>query len=341
MKTDGGFAGEGRAEKGGTGFGAEYAVSDPYKVNSLVLTATVDPVAGSVNWDPARSIWNASMLLASVILGPMFFTWGAFAVFLILLELTMCAGHSVGFHRRLIHRTFKCPKWLEHLLVYCGTLVGMQGPLWIIHAHDIRDWAQRQPQCHPYLKHGHGLLRDGWWNLHCRLRLKNAPAFGPGPGIGDDGFYRFLQRTWMLQQVPPAILLYLLGGWPWLVWGVCVRVTAGVSMHWLVGYFCHTHGPQSWLVDNGAVQAHDVPLAAIPSMGESWHNNHHAFPASARHGLYPGQIDLGFDFIRLLERLGLAWDIQTPDKLPPRQGITPLRADVALIHRRGHYRTKY
>lgn len=102
-------------------------------------------------------------------------------------------------------------------------------------------------------------------------------------------------------------------------------------MHWLVGYFCHTHGPQSWLVDNGAVQAHDVPLAAIPSMGESWHNNHHAFPASARHGLYPGQIDLGFDFIRLLERLGWAWDIQTPDTLPPRRGITPLRADAASV----------
>jgi len=113
-----------------------------------------------------------------------------------------------------------------------------------------------------------------------------------------------------------------LGGWPWLLWGVCVRVVIGVNMHWFVGYLCHTHGPQSWLVDNGAVQAHNVPWAAIPSMGESWHNNHHAFPASARHGLYPGQLDIGYDFVRLLRWLGLAWDIQTPDTLPPRTGIT-------------------
>jgi fatty-acid desaturase len=71
-----------------------------------------------------------------------------------------------------------------------------------------------------------------------------------------------------------------------------------IAMHWFVGYICHTHGPQSWLVNNGAVQAHNVPWAAIPSMGESWHNNHHAFPASARHGLYPGQLDIGFHVIR-------------------------------------------
>ncbi len=309
----------------------ETAVRDPYKVNSLVLGPQVDPVAGSVSWDPARSLWNGSMLLASVFLAPMFFTWGAFAVFLILLEITMCAGHSVGFHRRLIHRTFKCPKWVERILVWFGTLVGMQGPYWVIHSHDIRDWAQRQSQCHAFLKHSQGLLKDGWWNLHCRLRLKNRPAFDPGSGIADDPFYQFLQRTWMLQQMPVAIVLYALGGWPWVIWGVCVRVTVGVTMHWFVGYLCHTHGPQSWLVDNGAVQAHNVPWAAIPSMGESWHNNHHAFPASARHGLYPGQTDPGFRFVQLLELLGLAWDIQTPDKLPPRSGITPVQPDAECV----------
>jgi stearoyl-CoA desaturase (delta-9 desaturase) len=102
-------------------------------------------------------------------------------------------------------------------------------------------------------------------------------------------------------------------------------------MHWFVGYLCHTHGPQSWTVDNGAVQAHNVPWAAIPSMGESWHNNHHAFPASARHGLYRGQIDIGFRFIQVLEQLGLAWNIKTPDTLPRRSGITPVDPDATAI----------
>ena len=297
---------------------------DSYKVNSLVLSATSSPVAGTVKWDPARSFWNGGMLLGALVLGPLTFTWGAFALFVLLLALTMCAGHSVGFHRRLIHRTFECPKWLERTLVWFGVLVGMQGPFWVICAHDIRDWAQRQPDCHSFVRHGRGMLRDGWWNLHCRLDLERPPGFDPGPGIADDRFYRFLQRTWMAQQIPVAVALFLIGGVPWLVWGVVVRVAVGVHSHWVVGYLCHTRGPQDWIVDDGAIQAHNVPWAAIPSMGECWHNNHHAFPASACHGLYPGQLDLGFEFVRLLEKLGLAWNIKVPEALPVRPGITPI-----------------
>lgn len=309
------------------------AAQGAYKVNSLILHAGANPLVGEVQWDPARSLWNGGMLIASIGLAPLYSSWTAFASFIVLLALTMCAGHSVGFHRRLIHRTFKCSKGLERLLVWSGTLVGMQGPFWVVRSHDIRDWAQRQSDCHDFLKHGCGLWMDGWWNLHCKLVLRDPPDFDPGPGIGDDPFYRFLQRTWMLQQLPVAGVLFWLGGWPCVVWGVCVRVTVGVSMHWFVGYLCHTHGPQTWLVDRGAVQAHDVPWAAIPSMGESWHNNHHAFPASARHGLYPGQLDLGYEFVRLLERLGLAWDVQTPETLPPRSGITRIETTAELALR--------
>jgi sn-1 stearoyl-lipid 9-desaturase len=297
------------------------ATSGPYRVSSLAITAQSDALTGRVHWDPARSIWNAVMLLMTLA-APFFFTWGAFAICVALLMLTICSGHSVGFHRRLIHRSFQCKKWLERVLVWSGTLVGMQGPFWVIHSHDLRDWAQRQADCHPYLRHGRGIWMDAVWSLHCRLQLANPPAFDPGPGIGDDGFYRFLQRTWMLQQLPVALILFAIGGWPWVVWGICVRVCVGVTMHWLVGYLCHTHGPQDWLVDDGAVQAHNVPWAAYVSMGESWHNNHHAFPASARHGLYPGQSDLGFRFVQLLARMGWAWNVQTPETLPPRTGIS-------------------
>ena len=299
--------------------------ADRYKVNSLILGPDVDPVAGAVRWDPARSFWNGSILLAAVLLAPITFTGGAFLLFLSTSAVTLCAGHSVGFHRRLVHRSFDCPKWLERILVETGTLVGMGGPLWTIRTHDTRDWAQRQPRCHDFLAHRHGPLKDGWWNLHCRLVFDRPPGFDPGPGIGDDPFYRFLQRSWMLHQVPVALACYALGGWPWVVWGVFVRVAACTTMHWFISYFAHTSGPQSWTVDGAAIQAHDVPLAAIPTMGESWHNNHHAFPASARHGLYPGQIDIGYRFIQVLELLGLAWNVNTPRTLPPRPGITPVR----------------
>jgi stearoyl-CoA desaturase (delta-9 desaturase) len=305
--------------------------ADPYQVNSLVITPQVDPVAGRVVWTPGRSLWNGAILIGALVLGPLYFTWGAFALFLALSAVTLCTGHSVGFHRRLVHRSFQCPKWLERVLVWSGSMVGMGGPLWTIRTHDTRDWAQRQPACHDYLAHRHGLLKDGWWNLHCRLVFDHPPGFDPGPGIGDDPFHRFMERTWMLHQVALAAVLYAIGGMPWLAWGVFVRVAACTTMHWFISYFAHTRGPQSWLVDGAGVQAHDVPIAAIPTMGESWHNNHHAFPASARHGLYPGQADPGYRFIQVLQWLGLAWDVQLPSNLPPRAGITPVRADAARV----------
>lgn len=315
----------------GTGAPMNSAPLDPYRVNSLILNPQVDPVAGVVQWAPERSLWNGFMLIGALVLGPMYFSWGAVAVFLALTAVTLCTGHSVGFHRRLVHRSFKCPKWLERTLVWSGAIVGMGGPLWTIRTHDTRDWAQRQPHCHDFLAHRHGLLKDGWWNLHCRLVFDNPPGFDPGPGIGDDPFYRFLERTWMLHQIPIGLALYLVGGMPWVAWGVFVRVASCTTMHWFISYFAHTQGPQSWLVDGAGVQAHDVPVAAIPTMGESWHNNHHAFPASARHGLYPGQADPGYRFIQLLEVLGLAWDVQTPANLPPRPGITAVSADAAAM----------
>jgi stearoyl-CoA desaturase (delta-9 desaturase) len=302
------------------------AAAGAFKVNSLSGLDKADPVSGRVIWDGPRSIWNMTMPSAALILGPIFFTWGALLVFLVTAAVTLCAGHSVGFHRRLIHRSFECSRTLEYVLVWFGTAVGMGGPIWTIRLHDSRDWAQRQPDCHWFLRHAKPLLVDGFYYLNFKLVLDRPPGFDPGPGIADDGIYRFFDRYWMLQQLPIALVLFLLGGWPWLIWGVPVRVAACTTMHWFISYFAHTRGSQDWTVDGAVIQAYNVPIMAIPTMGESWHSNHHAFPSSARHGLYPGQIDLGYRFIQLLEWLGLARNVKLPANLPPRPGITPLTA---------------
>jgi sn-1 stearoyl-lipid 9-desaturase len=297
-------------------------LADPCRVNSLVETTTASPVRGTVRWDPAHSLWNGSMLALTLMLAPLVFTWSALLVFLFLTGASILLGHSVGFHRRLIHRSFACPPWLDRVLVWVGTSVGMSGPFWMIKTHDLRDWAQRQTECHDYLAHRRPMLQDAWWQMHCRLELADPPEFDLGE-VGKDRFYRYLEATWMLQQVPIALVLYLLGGWSWVVWGVCVRVCASGVGHWFVGHLAHRTGPQSWVVNDAGVQAHDVPWAAIPTMGEAWHNNHHAYPASARIGLYPGQTDWGFSFIRLLERLGLAWDVILPEHLDRQSKLAP------------------
>jgi fatty-acid desaturase len=306
---------------------------DPHRVNSLIPRGGADPVAGTVRWDPARSLWNGGMMLSAVTLGPVTANWDAAAVFLVTTAVTLCAGHSVGFNRRLIHRSFECPKWVERVLVWFGTAYGMGGPLWTVRVHDTRDWAQRQAKCHDFYAHRFGVWRDLWGNLHCRLVLDHPPGFDPGPGISDDRFYAFPEATWMLQQIPIGLGLYVLGGWAWVVWGVFVRVTTGTTLHWFLTRFCHTRGPQSWLVEGANVQAHDLPISAIPTMGEAWHNNHHAFPGSARHGLYPGQCDPGYRFIQLLEFLGLVWNVNTPRTLPRRRGIIPVRPNAESIYR--------
>jgi len=299
---------------------------DPHAVNSLV-PGDADPVEGRVRWDPVHSLWNGAMLGATLIAGPLLFTLPAFAVFLVTTGAGLLLGHSLGFHRRLIHGSFQCPLWLERILVWFGTTVGMSGPFWMIRTHDLRDWAQRQPLCHDYLAHRRPMPIDAWWQIHCRLELARPPRFDLGR-IGRDPFYRFLERTWMLQQAPIALLLFALGGWSFVIWGVCARESAAVAGHWFIGHLAHGRGPQTWLVHGAGVQAHDVPWAAIPTMGEAWHNNHHAFPGSARIGLYPGQSDWGFLFVRMLERIGLAWDIQTPETLrPTRRLIAAQRAD--------------
>ncbi|MGV3482411.1 MAG: acyl-CoA desaturase [Sphingobium sp.] len=299
---------------------------DPYAVHSLIETPGCSPTHGTVRWDPVHSLWNGAMLLVTLLLGPLLFSWGAFLLFLAMTGTGLLLGHSVGFHRLLIHGSFRTPPWLEHVLVWFGTTVGMSGPFWMIRTHDLRDWAQRRPDCHDYLAHRRPMIVDAWWQIHCRLVLERPPAFDLGR-IGRDRFYRFLERTWMAQQLPIAALLFLIGGWGWVVWGVCARISASVTGHWFIGHLAHRRGPQSWLVDGAGVQAHDVPWAAVPTMGEAWHNNHHAFPGSARIGLYPGQSDWGFVFIRLLARTGLAWNVRTPETLPLRATLIPAPAD--------------
>lgn len=284
-----------------------------------------DALTGTVHWKPGKSLWLSAMTVAGVLAGPATFTWDALALFIATTAITICLGHSLGMHRRLIHRAFECPIWLERLFVYLGTLVGMAGPYGMIRQHDIRDWAQRKPRCHAYLAHRSAFLKDGFWQLHCELKLEHSPELLIERRVANDKFYRFLERTWMAQQIPWALLFFALGGAPWAVWGVAVRVAVSVTGHWLVGYFAHNRGLRSWHVVGAAVQGYNVPYCGLITMGEAWHNNHHAFPASARLGLRPGETDPGWWMLMLLAWLGLAWDVKTPEVLPPRPNLRPLQ----------------
>src|SRR5580698_63988 len=112
---------------------------------------------GRVVLDLPKAAWNGVMLVAALVLGPLFFSWSALALFLSLTYVSLLIGHSVGMHRMMIHRTFTCSKPLERALIYVGVLVGLSGPFGIIRIHDTRDWAQRQAKCHEFSSHRRSL----------------------------------------------------------------------------------------------------------------------------------------------------------------------------------------
>ncbi|MZR21520.1 acyl-CoA desaturase [Sneathiella chungangensis] len=281
-------------------------------------------VQGQVRWSWKKSLWISGMWIGAILGFCFFASIGAVLLFFVTTAGVLCFGHSLGMHRRLIHNSFECPPVLEYLLVYLGTLVGLGGPMTMIYTHDIRDWAQRKSQCHDYFAHRQSFFRDAWWQLHCDVKLKRAPLLDLEARVRNDKFYQFLEETSMLQQLPWAVLFYAIGGWGWVLFGVCARVAVCVTGHWLIGYFAHRTGGQDWQVTNAGVQGYNIKFAGLITFGECWHNNHHAFPGSAKIGLCRGQTDPGWWMLTLFENLGIAWNLKTPDSIPERKELRRL-----------------
>lgn len=201
----------------------------------------------------------------------------------------------------------------------------------MIRAHDMRDWHQRQKVCPPHPSHAGGFWLDAWRQLHTEFRLSQPPRFKLEQSIQNDRFYRFLERTWMLQQAPLAVVLWLGGGWAWVLWGISLRISVSLIGHWMVGHFAHRRGHQGWLVEGLPVQGYNLPGLGLITFGESWHGNHHAFPHSARLGIEAGQFDPGYLFICVLRELGLASAVKGPDSEAPRDGLKRTGVFDALI----------
>lgn len=310
-------------------------IPDSLRVHRVQAQAPDSVTRGVVRWSPVKSLWFGGMAGAAIIGGALTFSVAAFAVFLFATGTVLLLGHSLGSHRKLIHDSFQCPKWLEYTLVWFGVQVGLAGPIGLLRQHELRDYAQRLPDCHDYLRHGRPFWLDAWWQLHCELHLDAPPSLQLEPRIAEDRFYRFLERTWMWQQLPPAVVLFAVGGWSFVFWGVCARIAAGLFGHWLIGYFAHNHGGMHHEVRGAAVQGRNIRFTSLLTMGECWHNNHHAFPGSARLGLHRGEWDPGWWALVALRRAGLAWNLRLPEHLPAREELVRLAEPSTDRHRGG------
>ncbi|KAF6162537.1 hypothetical protein GIB67_003083 [Kingdonia uniflora] len=243
---------------------------------------------------------------------PFTFNLGAFGVAVVLSFVTGLLGMTLSYHRNLTHRSFKLQKWLEYLFAYFGAQA--------LHGDPI-DWVSKHRYHHKYSdseQDPHSPL-EGFWFSHINWMFDNnyvTQKCGEQLTIAEDLrkqlYYKFLRSTYLVHPIALGVLLYALGGFPFVVWGMGVRSTFVLHGTFLVRSACHIWGQQPWNTGDLSKNNWFVGLIAF---GEGWHNNHHAFEFSARHGLEWWQIDLTWYIVRLLEIIGLATDVKLPSKI--------------------------
>jgi stearoyl-CoA desaturase (delta-9 desaturase) len=242
-------------------------------------------------------------------------------------------GITVGYHRLFSHKSFKTTPAVRAVLAVLGAMT-IQGPLtqWVTDHRKHHAMSDKPGDPHsPHVgRHGeHGRLTGLWWSHMGWLFRTKGMERGErwGRDLYDDPLIRRIDRLYMVWValsvgIPFAVGFAVrgtwLGGLEAMVWAGLIRIFLFQHATWAINSVCHTFGRRSYRT---ADESRNVWLLAIPSFGEAWHNNHHAFPGSAVHGVDRRQIDISAGVIGLLERLGLAWDVKrmTPGRLATRR----------------------
>jgi len=248
---------------------------------------------------------------------PAFFSWSAIAAAVILYGITGF-GISLAYHRLLTHRSLSLPRPLEYLATLCGLLALQGGPIeWVAthrahHANTDRDGDPHDSHRGMPWAHVEWLFRTNKDRVPVEERIRWVPD------LLKDPFYRFIDKYSLGFQILLGLALFLIGGWSWVVWGIFARLVFTYHCTWLVNSAAHAVGYQSFRTGDRSTNNWWV---AILSFGEGWHNNHHAFPFSASHGLKWFEIDPTWWIIRTLKAIRLAHNV----KLPTREMIEKLK----------------
>jgi stearoyl-CoA desaturase (delta-9 desaturase) len=256
--------------------------------------------------------WDNGILLLVTHLGALtalfFWSWPAIIGAVILYWIAGSLGIGMGYHRLLTHRGYRVPKFVEYFLVTCGTLALEGGPIeWVTthrihHAHTDREGDPHTPRDGRWWSH------IGWIFLGTAQDHDQATRERYTPDLIKNPYYVWLNR---FHRLPTFVVLFALlafGGWGVMLWGIFLRVTLGLHATWLVNSATHLWGRRRFLTSEDSKNSWWV---ALLTFGEGWHNNHHAFPTSARHGLKWYEFDLNWWGIRALQLMGLARSIKT------------------------------
>ena len=263
-----------------------------------------DKSAGRINWATAIAM---VVFHVGAVAALFFWSWQALVAFVVTAWVAGSLGIGMGYHRLLTHRGYKAPKFVEYFLSVCGTLALEAGPISWVATHRIHHaYADREGDPHT--------PRDGGWWAHMGWILRGtaqmhdeATLWRYTPDLMRDPFHRLLNRFHYVPLVLLAVLLYSVGGWGVMMWGIFLRVTFGLHMTWLVNSATHMWGRQRFQTGDDSTNNWWV---ALLTFGEGWHNNHHAHPVSAKHGLAWYEIDVNWWGIRTLQLLRLAKSVK-------------------------------
>ena len=244
-----------------------------------------------------------------------FFSWERFVVAAVLYVLAVNVGIGMCYHRLLTHRGYHVPKWLEYVMTVFATLSLEGGPIFWVSTHRVHH------QLSDHEGDPHTPREGGWWahagwilfgkSMHAQIEALARYS----PDLHKDKFHRWLSKWHWLPITLSGVVLFA-GGWIFgglvngiamVLWGVLLRVTIGLHATWLVNSATHMWGSRRFQTKDDSRNSWWV---ALLTGGEGWHNNHHAHPVSARHGLKWWEIDPNFWGIWILQKLGLARRVQ-------------------------------
>jgi stearoyl-CoA desaturase (delta-9 desaturase) len=270
-------------------------------------TVTVLPVLalGVVAWQ----LWNDAL------------GWSDVAIFLFAYMSTALAI-TVGFHRHFTHRAFKCRRWVRGTLAIFGS-AAIEGNIisWVADHRKHHAFSDEEGDPHsPHVGHGGGWTGalKGLWHAHVGwlfIHTHRGNRERYAPDLLADPLIRFVDRTFVLWVtvglLVPFGLGYVIGGslhtaLTGLLWGGLVRMLVVHHVTYSINSLCHFFGRRDYKTGD---ESRNLFWLAPFTFGESWHNNHHAFPTSYRHGLRGWQLDISAGVIWMLEKLGLAWDV--------------------------------
>jgi stearoyl-CoA desaturase (delta-9 desaturase) len=254
--------------------------------------------------------------------------WGGFVgpvdiVLLVVFYSVSAAGITVGFHRHFTHGAFKAKPWVRVGLAIAGTLA-IEGPLdrWVADHRKHHAFSDKEGDPHSPWRYGDtvGALMKGlaYAHLGWLFDVEQTSRRKYAPDLVDDPALSRVSRAFPLLVLVSVALPALLGGlitWSWwgaltaLFWAGLVRIALVHHVTWSINSICHVMGDHPF---KSRDRSGNVWWLAIPSLGESWHNLHHADPTSARHGVEKGQIDISARLIRWMELAGWVWDVRWP-----------------------------